>query len=121
VRALLISAPAEAVDFNPSAPLDPSQINDRRCDGELCVFEHTNFGGKVVYYQWGSKDMRNPGPKEGPPFNDMVSSIYNGSDKRYCVFTDANYKGHGWFVEPKRMYRDIGKANDVISSVAPCK
>lgn len=116
----LAATAAEAVEFNPSAPLDSSQVNDRRCDNTLCVFEHVHFGGRVVYYHWGSKDMRSPGANEGPAFNDVVSSVYNGSDRRYCVFTDANYKGRGWFVEPKRMYRSIGQANDAISSVTPC-
>lgn len=109
--------PAHAIEFNPDAPLDPSQVNDRRCERVLCLIEHTGFGGRRAYYEHGSKNLA----KYGPAFNDRTSSIYNGTNQRWCVFVDADYEGRGWYVEPRRMYRSLNPAaNDSISSLKAC-
>lgn len=108
---------ASAVEFNPDATLDPSQVSDRRCANQVCVFEHQDFGGAVVYYTTGSKDMS----RYGPSFNDRTTSIRNWTGSRWCFYENPNYGGRSWYLDPMRQTRNVGSAaNDVISSAKRC-
>lgn len=117
VVAVVVSAtPAFAMSFNPDADLDPAQIDDLRCEGRLCLFDGADFGGKVGYYDNGSRDLA----RYGPAFDDRTTSIINGSGITWCVYADANYSGRWAEVPPHSFTKFVGADWDnMISSVTP--
>ena len=86
------------------------------CLGKLCVFEHSNYGGRYVAYATGSSDMS----RFGPYFNDRASSVRNGTGSRWCAYENANYGGRGMVIQPYQSISYLGWLNDRMSSIRRC-
>jgi hypothetical protein len=117
VLIVVIAGIASAVEFNPNATLDPSQVQDKRCQGTVCLFRDQDFSGPSVQYVTGSKDMS----RNGPYFNDQATSIRNWTSSRFCFYENPDYKGRVWYLDGMTQTRNVGTAaNDIISSVRKC-
>jgi len=117
-RIMLISALALA-SMLASAIAPPAQAQAAiACpSARICLYEHSNYGGRMAYYATGSSNMA----IYGPSFNDMTSSIRNNTPYRWCVYQHANYGGAVRYVSPLSSYPTLdGGWNDIISSLRKC-
>ncbi|MFF7364986.1 peptidase inhibitor family I36 protein [Streptomyces sp. NPDC008125] len=88
---------ATAVLVAPGTALadDPKDGGVARCsDGKVCLFDGPSLTGDVL--QLDPVDNRNI----GSAWNDRAGSVWNRSSLNVCIWTDADFRGLNWIIEP---------------------
>ncbi|WP_078618186.1 MULTISPECIES: peptidase inhibitor family I36 protein [unclassified Streptomyces] len=67
-----------------------------RCDeGQICLYDGHNLTGSNLQLQYGV-DV----PNLGWTWNDRASSVWNRSYWPVCIYTDADYHGRWYSINP---------------------
>jgi hypothetical protein len=92
--------------------------------GQICLYEQDNYNGDMF---WTVNDRPNRDLR-GTNMNDRTSSVWNRTDRTWCLSQDPNYFGWGLLIGPgesiyslsnKEIVSDdrLGTWNDRVSSL----
>ncbi|GGZ14881.1 hypothetical protein CP967_03070 [Streptomyces nitrosporeus] len=91
---------------------DPKDGGVARCsEGKVCLFDGQNNTGDVL--QLDPVDIRNI----GWAWNDRAGSVWNRSDRHVCVWTDENFRGLNWIIEPGHKQELLFLYDNAVTSV----
>ncbi len=79
-----------------AATSTPASASYEQCpDGAFCVWTNPGGDGYFAYFYSGSRNLT--WPIGGVVFNDRITTVWNRTGKRWCVWKDIDYKGpvHG--------------------------
>jgi hypothetical protein len=62
-------------------------------DRSFCVWTSYDGKGRFAYFHTGSDDLARP--ISGYVFNNQIVSVWNRTDRRWCLYDDAGYRGSG--------------------------
>jgi hypothetical protein len=99
VTAVLAASGTAAADYNACQA------------GKVCLFDGHDGTGDVL--QLDGVDN----PNVGQAWNDRASSLWNRTDKYVCVWTDANYGGNNWIIEPGQKQELLFFWDNAVTSI----
>ncbi|MFE9912441.1 peptidase inhibitor family I36 protein [Streptomyces clavifer] len=79
--------------------------------GKVCLYDGHNNTGDVL--QLGAVDNRNI----GPAWNDRAGSLWNRTDRYVCVWTDENFRGENWIIEPGKTQELLFSFDNSVTSI----
>jgi len=79
--------------------------------GKVCLFDGHSLTGSVL--QLDAVDHRNI----GPAWNDRAGSLWNRTDKHVCVWTDENFRGENWIIEPGKTQELMFAYDNSVTSI----
>ncbi|GAA3903120.1 hypothetical protein GCM10023084_64490 [Streptomyces lacrimifluminis] len=79
--------------------------------GKVCLFDGHDGTGDVL--QLDGVDN----PNVGQAWNDRAGSLWNRTDKNVCVWTDANYRGLNWIIEPGQKQELLFLYDNAVTSI----
>jgi hypothetical protein len=96
---------------------DLSDENAATLTGGIAVYTDRNYGGKARFAK-GVPNLGESDRKEYVSFDDQISSIKNDTNVRWAFYTDDNYQGKRFTLEPGQSVSDLYGTgfNDKISS-----
>ncbi len=106
------------VVFRGSTPLWASQTSATCEAGEVCFYDNNTATG-FADYDTRALSIANYGTAKfhnGVALNDHVSSIFNNSDAKICFFTDANFTGSSFCMDPHTKNTALGGFDNQLSS-----
>ena len=67
-----------------------------RCEvGQVCLYDGPNLTGSILQLQSGVDT-----PNLGWAWNDRAGSVWNRGAEVVCIYTDANYSGYQYSIQP---------------------
>jgi hypothetical protein len=80
----------------------------------FCLWQHSDYSGRGVPFTGGANAPAG--------FNDAASSVYNNTNRKWCLYLDANFTGERIVVGAGARSRDLSNQefNDRTSSARPC-
>lgn len=95
----------------------PAAAGDPCPNGWVCLYRDRDGGGPSYFLEGGDR-IQVLGS-----FNDRMSSWRNASGRRYCWYTDRDYKGYELPMPAygaDRVVNLTASENDTASSIRPC-
>ena len=101
-KLMAAAAVAAAIGGGGVVAAAPASASSVCSAGYACAWEHANYVGKQVSFQYGIPDMRNFG------FDDMASSLKNSGRTSNAAWSqDLNYTGRTWVLNRGYVSSDL--------------